>query len=191
MIEEEAKMNDGADMRREARLAGNFLLIANPAAGRGRAGERLPALLEALRQSGARAEGRVTRRPGDAVELARNAAAAYDCVAAVGGDGTTNEVASGLLLAAEPRAALGIVPFGTGNDAAQLLGIRSSATALAVLTRGRVRRLDAIEVRCQSDDGAVTRYGLLFAAAGFADELLRQTSPPVKHWFGPRYCYSV
>ena len=31
----------------------------------------------------------------------------------------------------------------------------------------------------------------LFAAAGFATELLKQTTPRVKRWFGSKLCYSV
>ena len=51
--------------------------------------------------------------------------------------------------------------------------------------------MDAIEVRCQQAGNPVTRYAVLYAAVGFAGELLKRTTPAVKRIFGPRYCYSI
>ena len=66
-------------------------------------------------------EIRLTEYAGHAVELARQAAAeGFEVVAAVGGDGTVNEVGRGLLGTA---AALGIVPQGSGNGLARHLKV--------------------------------------------------------------------
>ena len=63
----------------------------------------------------------VTTRPGHATELARAALAdGCDRVIAVGGDGTMNEIAQALL---NSRAALGLVPCGSGNGLALHLGL--------------------------------------------------------------------
>jgi len=51
--------------------------------------------------------------------------------------------------------------------------------------------IDAIEVRYVERAGPTLRHALSFAAVGFAGELLRQTTPRIKKWFGPRWCYSV
>jgi diacylglycerol kinase (ATP) len=82
-----------------------------------------------------------TAGPGHASELARAAAArGADAVLAIGGDGTANEVASGLL---GTETALGLVPMGSGNGLARLLGIPlRPAAALAELARAVVRRMD-------------------------------------------------
>jgi len=62
-----------------------------------------------------------TARPGDAIDLAREAALdGIDVVAALGGDGTVNEVANGLV---GSDAALAIVPAGMANVFARSLGI--------------------------------------------------------------------
>ncbi len=83
----------------------------------------------------------LTREAGHATQLAREAVAAgADLVLAVGGDGTVNEVARGLL---GSLAALGIVPVGSGNGLARALRIplRPEA-ALAALEGGARRRMD-------------------------------------------------
>lgn len=62
-----------------------------------------------------------TEYGGHASELARQyARMGFDAVVAVGGDGTVNEVAKGLL---GTRTALGIIPMGSGNGFARHLGI--------------------------------------------------------------------
>ncbi len=62
----------------------------------------------------------VTKTPGHAQEIAKEAAYSNDNVRiyAVGGDGTLNEVVNGM---AGSKSELGIIPCGSGNDAARLL----------------------------------------------------------------------
>ena len=167
------------------------LLIANPAAAVGRAPRRWERLLVELEARKLKADHVITDYPGHAISLAREASRSYDVIAAVGGDGSVYEVASGILLAGEAKTALAVIPFGTGNDAAQVLGIRSTEDAVNALASGTTRTIDAIEVRCHDAGEELTRYALLYAAVGFAGELLKCTTPTVKRLFGPRYCYSV
>ncbi len=78
---------------------------------------------------------------GDATRAARQAAAeGFSVIVAVGGDGTVNEVASGLV---DTDAAMGIVPSGSGNGLARSLGIplRPSG-ALALLKTGGAKQID-------------------------------------------------
>ncbi|MDY0280497.1 MAG: YegS/Rv2252/BmrU family lipid kinase [Salinivirgaceae bacterium] len=65
-----------------------------------------------------------TRWAGHAITLANDLGKVYDVVVAVGGDGTLNEVAQGLL---NTSAKFGIVPMGSGNGLARHLQIPINA----------------------------------------------------------------
>ncbi|GAB5602907.1 diacylglycerol kinase family lipid kinase [Thermus sp. FJN-A] len=93
-------------------------VIVNPAAGRGKVGRLSGAILKAARERGARAF--LTEGPGHATELAQKAPLGARVVA-VGGDGTVHEVLKGL---AGAEKVLGVVPIGSGNDFARMLGLR-------------------------------------------------------------------
>ena len=100
-------------------------LIVNPISGRG---GRQHAKIEIIRYArqlarvhGFSLELYLTRYPKHATELAHNAAEqGFDLVIAVGGDGTVNEVAHGLL---GTSTVLGIVPMGSGNGLARHLDL--------------------------------------------------------------------
>jgi YegS/Rv2252/BmrU family lipid kinase len=99
----------------------------------------------AFRRQGWSVELARTERPGHAVELAGRAARdAFDRVVAVGGDGTVHEVANGLI-AARSDAALGVVPLGSGNDFAKLVGTyrHGIERAAARVAAAQPRRFDA------------------------------------------------
>src|SRR5512136_631457 len=98
-------------------------LILNPTTNHGRSLREAADLRTMLANRNADWSGTVY--PGHAIELARKAGEeGHDLVVALGGDGTVHEVINGLMqLPAEKRPALGIVPLGSGNDFAHILGI--------------------------------------------------------------------
>src|SRR3989442_10781633 len=102
-------------------------VIVNPAAGRG-AGERaLDPVARAFRQQGWAVEVTRTGGPGEGAALATAAVrSGAQRVVAVGGDGTVHEVANGLLRSGG-AVPLGVVPPGTGNDFAKLVGVHGCA----------------------------------------------------------------
>jgi diacylglycerol kinase (ATP) len=71
-------------------------------------------------------------RSGHAVEQACRAAAEWDRVIAVGGDGTVRAVAEGLFKAGT-GAVLGVIPQGTGNDFARVIGVYQLWTRRRIL----------------------------------------------------------
>jgi len=76
----------------------------------------------------------VTSRPLEAIAIAEKEAGNYDCIVAAGGDGTVHEVVNGLMRAGA-KAALGVIPLGSGDDFAKLLG---TGTTIRKFDVGRI-----------------------------------------------------
>jgi diacylglycerol kinase (ATP) len=143
------------------------LLIANPAAGRGR-GSALESLREALRVRGVAHDLALTEAPGHASVLAREAAErGRRYVVAVGGDGTVHEVVNGLVdvETGEPRGedlVLGIASAGSGSDLARTFGLdRKPAVVARHLDGETTMPFDLGRVRLQTRHG--DQRSVLFA----------------------------
>jgi YegS/Rv2252/BmrU family lipid kinase len=126
-----------------------IVVVANPAAGpswRRRPPRAIATRIERLLAAqGADGEVRLTSGPGHATALAHEALkAGAEVVVAWGGDGTINEVAAALI---HSRAALGIVPVGSGNGLAREIGAPAGrAAALEAALTGTDRMIDAGEL---------------------------------------------
>ncbi|MGB7212442.1 MAG: diacylglycerol kinase family protein [Gemmatimonadales bacterium] len=99
-------------------------LLYNPAAGRGLAPRLRDRALRAARAHWPRIELLETERAGDGVRLAQDAAqSGFDLILVLGGDGTVHEAANGVLGSRAPTLpSIGVIPCGTGNDFANLVG---------------------------------------------------------------------
>jgi diacylglycerol kinase (ATP) len=120
-------------------------VIINPAAGRGAARRAESVVARAFRAQGWAVDIVRTEGPGHGQELAAQAVSqGAKHIVAVGGDGTVHEVANGLLRT-DTDAALGVVPVGSGNDFAKILGVYGydPIRAVARLVTARSRRFDA------------------------------------------------
>ena len=126
------------------------LLILNPESGRGLGRKLRPRIERGLRDAGIQFDLVETTGPGHAVALAKEAAiAGVARVLCGGGDGTIHETANGLLQA-PPAAdgatgpALGVIPIGTGNDFAKLVGVfkEPPETAAARMAAATPHRYD-------------------------------------------------
>lgn len=86
-----------------------------------------------------------TKAPGHATELARyGVEQGFSCIVAVGGDGTVNEVASGIMGSPVPMA---IVPAGSGNGLARHLGVPlDHEQAIRAIFRSKVKNIDTFTV---------------------------------------------
>ena len=114
-------------------MAERVCVIVNPAAGRGRGAAMIPSLTAAFASVGV-TDIRATSQPGEEFDLATNAIGqGFTTIVAVGGDGTTANVANALLHGGR-HVRLAVMPAGTGNNFAKVLGTeRADATTLARL----------------------------------------------------------
>lgn len=120
------------------------LIITNSHSGNGRGPDLALQAGDALRSAGWAAEVVVTSCPGDATRIARERAANYDIVFSCGGDGTLNEVVSGVV---EHDVTVGVIPAGTANDLARAVGISlDPPEAIARLSRGHAAEIDLLEI---------------------------------------------
>jgi len=144
---------------------GRVAVVANPTAGRGKAGKligRADTILTALRVDH---RVRVAGSPGQMEAFAREEAeAGTDVLAVLGGDGTVSCAANGLIGSAT---ALAILPAGTGDDLAASLGVSKFDPAVRLLANPKVHAIDAVRVRA----GATERCFVNVAGAGFDSEV--------------------
>ncbi|MBU0766042.1 MAG: diacylglycerol kinase family lipid kinase [Bacteroidetes bacterium] len=104
-------------------------------------------------------EIRYTDKPGHATEISRKYAESHDIVVAVGGDGSVNEVARGLI---GSRAAMGIIPSGSGNGFARSLKIPMNLRkAMEVFNDHRIAPIDTIRL---NDEVFINMAGIGFDA---------------------------
>lgn len=125
------------------------LLLVNPTAGRGHAGRVAGVAEGAVRETWGSVDRVDTTAPGEAVKLARDAAeGGIERIVVLGGDGTLHEAANGLLTAqTDQRPPITVLPAGTGNDYAKMVGTigRDIRRAIGRLKVGRIRRFDVGE----------------------------------------------
>lgn len=120
-------------------------LIVNPVSGRDQAADQLPAVNERLRSAFGDVEIVMTVGEGDGEDVARRAAE-EGCrrIVVAGGDGTLNEALNGVAAAgALDETVFGVIPLGTGNDFAAVLGLpEDPVDAAGRVAAGQERRVD-------------------------------------------------
>jgi len=116
---------------------------------------------ELLQSGGMPFEYQYTEGIGHAIELAREATASgYQFLVAVGGDGTVNEVANGIMLSKDAsEATIGIISTGTGGDFIRTAGItKDYVKACASLHEIKKRMIDVGVVEYVKDGQPCQRY---------------------------------
>lgn len=97
-----------------------ILLIMNPCSGKKRANPHLAEIISIFNESGYEVTAYMTASHGDGTRLATQLGAHYDLLVCIGGDGTFNEIISGLY-PLEHRPPIGYIPAGSTNDFANSL----------------------------------------------------------------------
>ncbi|MBP5527273.1 MAG: hypothetical protein J6X79_02325 [Bacteroidales bacterium] len=147
------------------------LFIVNPISGIGRQ-KRIETLLsQNLNLDLFDYEVRYTERIHHGTELAREAAAkGYDCVVAVGGDGSVNDVVQGLR---GSDTVLGIIPCGSGNGLAHTLKLPLQPW-LAIRTLNQQYEVTIDSILVSGDDKEQGEYVCVNAAGvGFDAHISR------------------
>lgn len=141
----------------------NILFIINPIAGGGKAKALIPLIENTMNKNNRQFKIQITKRPKQATEISQENLDKYDVLVAVGGDGTVNEVAKGMIN--KGRGILGIIPGGTGNDMARSLGIPMKAEeALEDILKENKKDIDI---------GKVNSYNFLnISSVGFDAEVV-------------------
>ncbi len=173
------------------------LAISNPAAGGGSGKKRARKVLDALARGGKAPELVETTHAGHAIELAAEAARAnVGTVIAIGGDGTTFEVANGLLREAATRERggntgdpirIGVIPVGTGNSFVRDFGLTTTELAVEAVLRGHTRPADAVRVVHAQG----TSYYVNLLSIGFTAEVGALTNRRFKALGATGYAVSV
>ncbi len=153
-----------------------ILLVGNPSAQSGSASEHIRTATRLLEARGASVFFVATEAEGRTPTIVARALRAEtpDRIIALGGDGTFNEVASGLIdsgvLTDKPSLSFAFLPMGTANDQARSFGLgvgeRGLPTNIEIALSGYVQRIDVghIEMLC---DGAVQKRAHFFDSASF------------------------
>lgn len=121
-----------------------MLFIINPVSGRSQIKNHLLEIIEIFSGAGFQVVCYTTKGPGDARRVARERAGDYLYIVCAGGDGTLDEVVSGMMENRDkPFVPIGYIPAGTTNDFASSLHIPSNMKdAAKIIASGSVYRCD-------------------------------------------------
>lgn len=158
-------------------------IIYNPTSGRELFRKHLPEVLEKMEQAGYETSCHATTAEGDATVAAADAVRRdFDLIVAVGGDGTLNEVVSGVSVF-ESRPKIGLIPMGTTNDFARAVHIpRDINKAVDIIIEGNSIPVD---VGLMNDD----RHFINIAGGGRLTELTYEVPSKLKTMLGQMAYY--
>lgn len=124
------------------------LFIINPVSGKIKVRESLFDVLHGMSECGAVPTVLMTKKRGDATVMAAECAKSgkFDAIFCCGGDGTLNEVITGVISSGVPLP-IGYIPAGSTNDFAAALGLslnmhEAAKNACCALNAGRIAYLD-------------------------------------------------
>ena len=154
-----------------------LLFIINPCSGKGRIRNKLLSVLDIFAKRGYRVETYVTQEALDARRKAVTRGRSADLIVCSGGDGTLNEVVSGMM-ELKRLPVLGYIPAGSTNDYAASLGLpRRIENAARLAAEGKASPVDVGKF---GDD----RYFVYIAAFGAFTEVSYLTPQDKKNLLG-------
>ncbi len=127
-----------------------------------------------------------TEYSGHGIELAQNISNSNaDYIIAITGDGTFNEVINGVMLSPNKKVKLGLLPHGTGNDFARMLGLTDDILALKKLIQNNsVKNIDVGLASFKNLEGKdASRYFINISDVGLGGFIAKKLSGSSK-WLG-------
>ncbi|MBQ8588398.1 MAG: diacylglycerol kinase family lipid kinase [Clostridia bacterium] len=151
--------------------------IVNPCSGKMKIKPALLDVVKFFNEAGYEVTVQTTLRQGHAIELAQNLPDNISIVAVSGGDGTLNEVLTGLLKA-DKKLPVGYIPAGSTNDFGATVGIPSEPKAAAKL----IVNGSGFDIDVGCFDGR--RYFSYIASFGIFTAASYKTPQAIKNSFG-------
>lgn len=133
------RLKQAASERRKMKKA---LFIVNPIAGKMKIVKDIAEIDKAFYRGGYDCDIYFTNKKGDAIEKVKESGANYELIVCGGGDGTYNELITGMLRVGL-NIPIGYIPAGTTNDFASTLNLSQNCiTAASDIVSGKPRKLD-------------------------------------------------
>lgn len=153
-----------------------LLFIFNPRSGKGQIKQYLADVVDIMVKAGYEVTVYTTQCQGDAIQKAKEAVGHYDRIVCSGGDGTLDEVVTGMM-EAEAKTPIGYIPAGSTNDFGNSLGIdKNMIHAAQIASAGRPFACDI---------GRFNQDSFVYVAAfGIFTEVSYQTSQDMKNVLG-------
>lgn len=154
----------------------NLLFIYNPKAGKASIGSHIGDAVDIFTRAGYRVTVYPTQCAGDGEVIAAQWAKDYDRIVCAGGDGTLDEIVTGVMTA-KADIPVGYIPTGSTNDFARSIGLPRTIKKAAATASG-----DCF-FRC--DLGKFNdRYFVYVAAFGLFTDVTYETDQGLKNIFG-------
>lgn len=153
-----------------------LLFVFNPKSGMGLIKNHLVDIVDIMVKAGYEPTVYPTQARGDATRKVKEAGAEYDRIVCSGGDGTLDEVVTGMR-EADLHMPLGYIPAGSTNDYARTLGIPNDMVKAAEIAVGE--HIFPCDVGQFNDDTFI-----YIAGFGLFTEISYETSQQLKNVFG-------
>ncbi len=153
-----------------------LLFIFNPRSGKGQIKMHLADIIDVMVKAGFEVTVYTTQCQGDAIRKAKEEAGNYQRIVCSGGDGTLDEVVTGVMESGR-KVPIGYIPAGSTNDFGNSLGIDKDMIHAAEIAAGK----EAFSC----DIGKFNKDSFVYVAAfGIFTEVSYQTSQEMKNVFG-------
>ena len=153
-----------------------LLFVYNSHAGKASIKSKLADMIDLMIKSGYQVSVHPTQSPGDAADTVERESAEYDLIVCSGGDGTLDEVVTGMMRLQEKKP-IGYIPMGSTNDFANSLKLAKNVMKAAEIALWGQR--------FPCDAGQFNDNSFIYVAAfGIFTEVSYQTNQELKNLLG-------